>query len=330
MRIFRWKALGFCLIFLSSCASLPAHRARLPEAIPPEDGYWIGAVLPVAQDRYQCGPAALESVFRYWGRDTGAEEISRAISPRGSRGVLNIALARYAQEQGFWQETRRQDWEQLRSWVRRGVPPIVMLQIGPRWVPVYHFVVLRGFDDRTGLVYANTGHPETRAMRYSHFLERWKRAGHWTLLLSPPERVDWELETAQAIDLGLLLEKLQRLEAAERWYRKALEQDPTNVPARFNLANVHRKRGRWKEAKQIYEELFEEQLGWAAAGNNLAWIHLERGNSREAARILEKALQAGAERRHDLLDTLGQAYMRLKQPDKARACFLEAQERRPP
>lgn len=320
-----------CLMsLLLGCASLPATPVEAPSQPNAQGFHYLESVVPVAQTAYQCGPAALESVIRHWGKEADAEQIGRSLSDSGTRGVLNFSLARYARDQGFWTEIRQGEREDLRQWIQSGIPPVVMLRVGPLGIPIYHFIVLKGFNDEEQIFYANTGHPATRAIRYAPFFKRWDQADDWTLLICPPEKVNWKLSGEQSTDLGLLLERAGRLGLAESWYQTALAKDSMNQSARFNLANLYSKTNRVSQAKAIYQELFKEKPGWAPASNNLAWICLEEGNPQEAVRVIETALQAGAERRFDMMDTLGVAYCRLKQYDKAQEYFREALGKMPP
>ena len=316
------------LVLLSGCASL-AYRVEPP--VSPNNGglHYLREVPPVAQAAYQCGPAALESVIRYWGREADAQEIGRRLTIPGTRGVLNFTLAQYGRDQGFWTEIREAGPEELKGWLRKGIPPIVMLHIGPFWLPAYHFVVLKGFNDPERIFYANTGQPETRAIPYARFQKRSQDAGRWTLIFCPPERVDWDLGAEEASELALLLERAGQLPAAERWYRIALNRNPKNPILRFNLGNVYLKMNRLKEAKEIYLQLLKETPSDGPSGNNLAWVYLEENRTPEALRTIEAVLRNGAQRQYDLLDTLGLAYCRLKHYPQAKDCFREALEKVP-
>lgn len=313
---------------LAGCASIPTSPARPPELQDSRAVHFIKSALPVAQRAYQCGPAALESALRRWGREAAADEIGRSLTVSG-RGVLDFALVQAARDRGFWTEVREGRPEDLRVWIRRDIPPIVLLHAAPLGIPVYHYILLRGFNDTEGIFYANTGQAETRAIRYGPFSKRWKEAGYWTLIVCPPERVDWEVTEAQAAELGVFLEQKGRLDLAERWYRTAIEKNPKSMTGRFNLANIYLQLGRQPEAKAIYQQLFREEPGWAPAGNNLAWLWLEEGKPAEALRVIETAFKNGAERRYDILDTLGLAYGRLHRYAQARQCFIEALEKVP-
>jgi len=60
----------------------------------------------VRQEPKWCGPAALESVLRFYGLDGTQQEIAREIAlPSGE--VLNLDLKLYARRKGFRAESRR-------------------------------------------------------------------------------------------------------------------------------------------------------------------------------------------------------------------------------
>ena len=321
--------LGSALLF-SGCATTFAHR------IPPHragagngDTHTIENVPPVAQKAYQCGPAALESVIRYWGRDINVTSMTETLFKPGSMGVLNFTLSEYARTQGFWTEIHEEEntgngINELKTWILRKIPPVVMLKTGILWVPTYHFVVLRGHDDTDQIFYANIGEPETYAIPYSELRSRWKASGNWYLIICPPERVDWDLDEIQSQDLAIYSEKSGKADLAEKWYRRVLNKNPANQTARFNLANVYLKQRRFEEAKPLYESLSIERPDWGPAVNNLAWIYLEEGNPKEALSVIETSFKNGAERRFDSLDTLGVAHCRLKEYEQARGYLSEA------
>lgn len=311
----RSNLLILAALLVSGCASFSYPVHALPVGNGP-DAHYLREVPAVAQSAYQCGPAALESVTRYWGEEADAQEIGRLLYKRGTRGVLNFTLAQYARERGFWAEMRPATADQLRFFLRKGIPPIVMLQVGPFGVPLYHFVVLKGFDDKDRIFYANVGKEETQAIPTAPFLKRWKRAHSWTLVISPLDRVDWPLPPEQAFGLAYLLERAGRLELAKARYEEVLKSTPKSESARFNLANVYLKMRRLKEAKVIYQELIREKPGFAPFSNNLAWIHLIEGKPKLALRVIEEAFQNGAPRYSDILHTAGLAYYRLRQFQK--------------
>jgi ABC-type bacteriocin/lantibiotic exporter with double-glycine peptidase domain len=192
-------------LFLSGCSSL--SYSIHPPQFPYDSGiHYIEDVPPVAQKKFQCGPAALQSVSRYWGKEVQAEKMVQSLYKSGTLGVLNFMLAQYARNLGFWTQVGESNMDELRSWILKNVPPIVMLRITPSILGIsgFHFVVLRGFDDDQQIFYANVGEDETHAIPYQKFQKRWKSGKNWCLVVCPLEKVDWKLESDEASDLALI------------------------------------------------------------------------------------------------------------------------------
>lgn len=316
-----------CLLFLAGCASLPSRPVQAPRFTAGSDGVYLATVPPVKQSAYQCGPAALESVLRHWGEPADAEGIAQSISSKGKRGVLNIALAQHMRKKGFWTQMQSSDTERLKGWVRRGVPPIVMLKVGPM---LHHFAVVTGFREHPPVFYLNAGRASVEEIGAAQFDARWSRSGRWTLLVCPADKVDWPLSGRQTAELALLHEKRGDLEKAFRLYGAAAQKEPDNQSILFNLANIHLKAGRFREAAGLYERLAPNNPGWAELRNNLAWARLSQGDGHGAIRELRAGFRNGILPAYDSLDTLGLAYCRTGRCRRARACFAEALAKAPP
>ena len=80
--------------------------------------------------------------------------------------------------------------------------------------------------------------------------------------------------------------------AAEALYRRCIEREKDDCPARFNLANVLRGLHRRREAKAMLGEVLRRDTGFAEAWYNLADLAQADGDPAEAARCLEAALAA--------------------------------------
>ena len=322
--------LSSCSIFLAGCATSYTYRVNPPSALETHESFYLENVPPVAQNAYQCGPAALESVIRYWGGSADEDSIGKTLYKSRTRGVFNFSLAQYMKTIGFWSEIHQERGEaDLKKWLRKGVPPIVMLDSGTLWVRTYHFVVLKGFDDGLRIFYANTGVLETQAIDYGEFERRWKKADTWSLIVSPPEKVDWELDETQSIEMALILEKKGNLDQAERWLESALSKNPKSLAAKFNLANIYIKSNRSEQAKIIYQELLNQNPSRAEISNNLAWVYYEEGRYEDALKVIVTAFNNGAQKNYDILDTAGMIYCKLGRVEEAEHAFSEARSKIP-
>lgn len=78
---------------------------------------------------------------------------------------------------------------------------------------------------------------------------------------------------------------------AEILYRRCIEREKEDCPARFNLANVLRGLHKRGEARALLGEVLQRDPRFAEAWFNLADLAQAEGNDAEAARCLEAALQ---------------------------------------
>jgi tetratricopeptide (TPR) repeat protein len=81
------------------------------------------------------------------------------------------------------------------------------------------------------------------------------------------------------------------LEEAALAYRKALEVDPSLVPALINLANIHYRTGELVEAQALYERAIDLEDDFFEAHFNLGNIHHDLGRFRQAQACYEEALR---------------------------------------
>ncbi|MFH0845476.1 MAG: tetratricopeptide repeat protein [Pseudomonadota bacterium] len=91
-------------------------------------------------------------------------------------------------------------------------------------------------------------------------------------------------------DLGMLYGKVQRYEHAEISLRKALHIHPFYTEARFNLFNILRAQGKFKEALEEGQALHEGQLIYPDFYCGLGEIYLALGRVEDAYHILQEAL----------------------------------------
>lgn len=141
------------------------------------------------QEDYQCGPAAAAAVLNYWfrkegrGRSVNPEEIARAIFSPSARGVLGLDLELYARRQGFQARSFRGSVEDLRRQADKGVPLIILVDLGFAGYQRNHFVVVTGYTAR-GIV-VHSGRKANEIIRDGDLEKIWKRAGSYTLSVTP-------------------------------------------------------------------------------------------------------------------------------------------------
>jgi predicted O-linked N-acetylglucosamine transferase (SPINDLY family) len=106
-------------------------------------------------------------------------------------------------------------------------------------------------------------------------------------------------------------------------YRRALEADPDNLDARYELGLVLHRAGRLAEASDSFRAVVEARPGHGEAWTCLGAMLLAQGKLAEAVDCQRQAVRA----RPDLADAhnnLGDALLRQGKPDQAADCFKEA------
>lgn len=168
----------------SGCARVTLDAVRADVAA--GQGHLIATVPFIAQEAFQCGPAALAMVLRYWGAAADPDEIGRALYLPSARGVLNLELEFEARRRGFRTQAFEGTLDRAKVELRRGRPVIVFQDLGWGPVSVPHFAVLLGYDDRTEVVVLHSGTTPYRVLSYAEFLRTWAARRGWLLLIMPP------------------------------------------------------------------------------------------------------------------------------------------------
>nr|WP_299209046.1 C39 family peptidase [Thermocrinis sp.] len=141
--------------------------------------------VPFVKQRDQfCGPASLSSVFAYYNLYIDQDEIAKEVYVPKLKGALITDLENYAKKKGFKTELFRGDLEKLRQYISRGLPVIILVDLGALFVSVPHYLVVVGFDGEG--FYAHTGYEEMKFYPFQELDRIWRRMGRVGLVVYPP------------------------------------------------------------------------------------------------------------------------------------------------
>jgi ABC-type bacteriocin/lantibiotic exporter with double-glycine peptidase domain len=139
-----------------------------------------------ADRRDQWGPAALASVLGFWGKPTEPEELRREIHFPKQRGSTALDLRNAAAKRGLEAEMSGGSLAILRQELDAGRPVLVFVNNGVGIWPDEHFMVVTGYNDWLGGVYAHWGPHPYAFLRYKKFEKTWEKTGRWMLFISQP------------------------------------------------------------------------------------------------------------------------------------------------
>jgi tetratricopeptide (TPR) repeat protein len=159
-------------------------------------------------------------------------------------------------------------------------------------MPVWHYVVVSGFDEERGGLYVHSGRARDRFVVYARFMRDWEKGDRSTLLILPLERSG---ETVHAVE--------PVTDGAARDYEAALG-GGGDVYSLMALGNMAFKEGDLAAAERSYRRALRLDRDNAAANNNLAMVYLSQGKTARAERYAKLALKKDGPVRPYALETL--------------------------
>ncbi len=348
---FKYFFFTFLILNLIGCASLNVSAIRKNSFQDDKDTVYIENVPFVRQSFFYCGPASLEAVLKYWKRPISQREIADSVYIKKAKGAFNFEMADFALKKGFFTKDYAGSIEDIKFYLKRSVPVIVLQEKGALFSD-YHYVIVTGINEKGGFIVINDGINKGAVVSFEDFLKRWRNAGNWMLVVVPPERVDWAKEPGEYNKLGIIFEQNGNLDSAKNSYLKAISFSPerTDHPTPledgsspegtgrphtfkegsnnasaifyFNLANVYGREKDFTRAIENYKKALELSPDFADCCNNMAYAMAQESFSiDEAGKLVKKAIELNPDGKFWYMDTLGMINLKQGNFDEAMSNF---------
>lgn len=168
----------FFVCLLPGCAA--------PRAYDAPEGRQVLLDVPFFPDGTdQCGPSALASVLAYLGKPEPPSTLRKEIYRADLKGSLTVDLLLAAQGRGLTVEVAEGGMAQLKWQLEQGRPLIAFVDVGFRFYPIGHFLVVTGYDDQRRVLYAHSGLKRDLQISYRKFDRQWEKTKRWALLILP-------------------------------------------------------------------------------------------------------------------------------------------------
>jgi tetratricopeptide (TPR) repeat protein len=289
---------------LSGCAAtqttalLSAPRADLPRQSE------LKATPFIAQERYQCGPAALAMALQSAGFAVDADALVPEVYLPQREGSLQVEMIAAGRRNGAVSMTIPPRMDALITELAAGNPVLVMQNLSLPIAPKWHYAVAIGYDvDRRDII-LRSGTTERLVMPLSTFEHTWARSGYWGMVTLAPGRLPASAEEATVVDALVAFEKTSRPGAARTTYALAARRWPDNLTLALGLGNTAYAAGDKPAAADAFQGASERHPDSGAARNNLAVVLMEMGQLKAARAAAEQALALGGPWREAALDTL--------------------------
>ena len=276
---------------LAGCARAPVLPAHLGEGAAPLE---LTQVPFFAQERYQCGPAALATVLVDAGVDTDAETLVPQVYLPGREGSLQLELIAATRRHDRVPYRLEPTLDAVLAELQAGRPVLVMQNLGPRFMPVWHFAVVIGYRPDEDLLVLRSGTNRRHGAPAAAFLQTWERAERWAMVVLRPGQMPAAPDRRRYLQAVAGMEGIASPGALVDAWQAALERWPGDDIARFGLAAALDAAGKSGRAEAAYRDLVADAPDHAAALNNLALLLAARGCTGAARAALERALQGAA------------------------------------
>jgi hypothetical protein len=296
-----WLALA--LVLLSGCATqtkalLSAPHADLPRQLE------LKATPFIAQERYQCGPAALVMSLRAAGFAIDADALVPQVYLPQRKGSLQVEMLAAARRNGAFSMTIPPRIDALVAELAGGSPVLVLQNLSLPIAPMWHYAVAIGYDLDRGAIILRSGTTERLVMPMATFEHTWARAGYWGMVTLAPGHLPTTAGEAAVLDALVAFEKSSPPAAARQTYTLAVRRWPDNLALALGLGNSAYAAGDRAAAAEAFQRASALHPDSGPAFNNLAVALKELGRLQEARAAAEKALALGGPWRNAALDTL--------------------------
>jgi ABC-type bacteriocin/lantibiotic exporter with double-glycine peptidase domain len=167
-------------LLLAGCS----QRHSVEEDISNSDEAEVIENVPFVKQKDEfCGPAAMESVMRFYGQDINQEEIAEHVYTPKLGGALISDMENFARDIGYMAETRNGDINALISVIDQGIPAIVIVDLGKWVLSVPHYYVIYGYDRSKGVFILHTGFKSAQVVSFSELDKEWEKMNRLMLVV---------------------------------------------------------------------------------------------------------------------------------------------------
>lgn len=281
---------------LGGCAAVQtaALRGAPPAGLAPRVELADTPFFP--QTEYHCGPAALATALAALGVDAAPARLAEQLFLPARGGTLQLEMIAGARRQGVVATRLPGTLETLLRELQAGRVPVVLLNLGLNWYPVWHYAVPVGYDLERGELLLRSGRTERAPFSMTTFERTWMRAGAWAFVVTRPG--DWPAGAGEdaVVEAALGFERNAPPTQAVQVYRSALQRHPQRLSLQIGLGNTLHAAGERAAAARAFEDATRSHPGSAPAWLNLAGTLAELGRREDARAAAQRAAQvAGSE-----------------------------------
>lgn len=249
----------------------------------------------IAQEQYECGPAALAMAMRSAGLDISADDLTSQVYLPGRQGALQVEMLATTRRHGLLGYPLKPHLQAVFQEVAAGNPVIVFQNLSLPVYPVWHYAVVIGYDIERNVIILHSGLSQRMEMSLFTFERTWARGGYWAIVALPTTTLP---ATAAADDLALAAAALESINpaAAHVVYEAALTKWPQGRPFLLGRGNSSYAQHDLEKAAIEYRQAVTKDPDFADGWNNLAQVLLNLQRRVESREAISRAIAIGGPR----------------------------------
>jgi tetratricopeptide (TPR) repeat protein len=298
----RLLAMAVALLLLAGCATQTRALLAAPRVGPHQQE--LSSTPFHAQERYQCGPAALAMLLGASGIDASPEALVPEVYLPGREGSLQIELQAAGRRHGALTAPIPPRLDSLLAELDAGHPVLVLQNLSLPIAPMWHYAVAIGYDIDNGEVILRSGTTRRMTMPLSTFEHTWSRSGFWGMVALAPGQLPATTEFPELQSALVAYEKAAPPRSALQAYGAALQRWPNTLVLQLGVGNSAYASGDRAAAAEAFRGAATAHPENGAAFNNLAVVLGELGQLDEARAAAQSAIDLGGPWRDEAQATL--------------------------
>jgi hypothetical protein len=289
----RGVAITFIVVLLLTGCATQTHLLLESGALGLSRRVELTAVPFHAQERFQCGPAALAMALNASGIPIAPDALVPQVYVPRREGSLQPEMLAAARRNGAIGATIPSRLDALLAELSAGHPVIVLQNLSLPLAPLWHYAVAIGYDLDDEQIILRSGTTEYLTMAISTFEHTWKRSGYWGMVVLAPGSLPVSMDEEAIVAALVDYEKSTDAARARKAYETGLRRWPQNFTLQMGLGNSAFALKDLKESEAAFRAASEVRPDDASALNNLANVFAEMGDLERAAVTAGKAVSLG-------------------------------------
>ena len=291
------RLVGFFVLsaMLSACALILPQTSALqknPPLISPAS-IELESVPFFAQEKYQCGPAALAMVLNSAGVKVTPEELVDQVYLPSRKGSLQVDMLSATRRNGLLAYELAPQLQDLLLEISAGHPVIVLENYSFGLWPVWHYAVAIGYNLKEEEIIRRSGTHFAEILPFSAFEYIWKTDGYWSMVALPLDQIPASATETRYANAILAIEKSGHTKNAHIAYNTLLKRWPKSLVGLMGIGNTAVKLKDLEGAKSAFLIATQEHPQAVEAFNNLAYVFSELGETEKAIISAENAVALG-------------------------------------